>query len=146
VTLRRTDLTEPLDSADADGFDLVFSHLVLGHVEAWTPVLEEFARVLAPGGRLQFTTVHPQYLARHDEVRNYYDRRRIVVEWPGRAEIPVYYRSTADALNPVADAGFRIERVREPEPCEAYAEHAPERHEAARRRPEVLCVRAELVG
>jgi SAM-dependent methyltransferase len=90
VALHRADLTEPLTFADPDGFDFVFSHLVLGHVGAWAPVFDEFARVLAPGGTTPVHDRPPAVPLRHDAVTSYYDRRRIVVECLARA----IYRST----------------------------------------------------
>lgn len=144
ATFHRADLTESLDF-DEGTFDLVFSHLVLGHVANWQPTFEEFRRVLSPGGTLAFATIHPEYLRREHGVVGYYGVEEVIVSWPG-VEIPTYYRPMETVLEPLVDAGFRLAAFEEPQPREAFADHAPERYEKALESPEVLCVRARVDG
>ena len=141
ATFHHADLTEPLDFPD-DAFDLVFSHLVLGHVREWRPVFDEFHRVLTDRGTLAFATIHPAYLRRKHGVTNYYEIEKIVVSWPD-AEIPTYYRPMEAVLEPLAGTGFRLEAFEEPKPQETFAKHAPERYEKAMQSPEALCIRAQ---
>lgn len=140
----RADLTDPLDLPDG-AFDLVFSHLVLGHVADWDPVFEEFRRVLTDNGRVVLAVVHPAYLRDEYEVTNYYDTEELVVSWPG-TEIPTYYRPPSAMLAPLISAGFQLEAFEEPRPQNEYAEYAPDRYEKAIERPAVLCLRARVAS
>jgi SAM-dependent methyltransferase len=141
ATFHAVDLRGGVDRFADGTFDLVCSHLVLGHLPDWRPVLASFRRVLADDGTLVATTVHPAYLSRRDGVQTYYDRVEMQVQWP-TAEIPVYYRPPGEMVAAVADAGLRLERFHEPRPDPEYGDHAPERAAAAEQRPEVLVLRA----
>lgn len=140
AAFRRADLTDPLGFGDGR-FDLVFSHLVMSHVEEWEPVFREFRSVLEAAGSAVLATVHPAYLRREKDVTNYYATQRLEVSWPG-ARIPTYYRPMSAVIEPLVAADFRLEAFEEPEPRETYAEVAPERYESARESPAVLCIRA----
>lgn len=140
----RGDLGSPLGLA-TDGFDAVVSPLALGYVEDLADPFGEFARVLRPGGVLVFSTGHP-----HDQfppegeaaTATYFDVERITKEWD--VEVPAFRRPLQAIVNPLVDAGFRIERLLEPQPTEAFAEAWPERYEKESRYPVFLCVRATL--
>lgn len=144
ASFHRADLTDPLSFVD-DGFDLVFSHLVLGHVAAWLPVFEEFRRVLAPGGVVVVTVVHPAYLRDRKDVTRYYDTEAFTVDVPG-TDIPTYYRPPGEMVGALLDADLTLDAFVEPEPLAEYAEHDPERYAEATERPEVLCLRASNDG
>lgn len=141
ATFYRADLTERLEFADDDSFDLVVSNLVFSHIEAWRPVFEEFHRLLAPGGTLVIATIHPRYIRSGAEIESYDETTKLLNEWPG-VEIPTYYRPMNAVVTPFIEAGFRLEAFDEPKPREAYEEHHPERYEDALRRPELLVIRA----
>lgn len=142
VSFRRADLTDALD-VDPGAFDLVFSHLVLGHVPEWRPVLAEFRRALGADGTLVATVMHPAYFREHRDVECYHDVEAFTVEVP-RTDIPTYYRPAGTMLSALLDAGFRLEAFEEPEPLAAYAERDPERYAEAMRSPQVLCLRASV--
>jgi SAM-dependent methyltransferase len=144
ATFHRADLTDTLPVA-GDAFDLVFSHLVLGHVPEWRPAFEEFARALSPDGRVVATVIHPAYLRRRKDVDRYYDREAFTVDVPG-TDIPTYYRPPGAMLDALLGAGFALEAFVEPEPPQEYAEVDPERYADATTSPEVLCLRASLDG
>lgn len=147
ATFYEHDLAAPLEFASADTFDLVFSNLVLDHIEAWRPVFAEFARVLKPGGTLVFTTIHPfrRYLNHRDDLESYYETTGYVVEW-GSTDTPIesYYRPLGEVINPLASTGFTIEEFREARPQESYERHQPRRYDHAMTKPDTLCVRARL--
>jgi len=147
VRFSQQDLTESFTFADADSFDLVFSNLVLDHIEHWRPIFESFARVLRPGGTVVFTTIHPfrRYLNHREGLESYYEIEGYVVDWGStNVEIESHYRPVGEVINTLADAGFRIEQFREARPQERYEDHRPERYEHAMEKPDTLCVRAEL--
>lgn len=140
ATLHRADLAEPLEFADADSFDGVVSVLVLGYVEDWRRPFSEFARVLEPGGFLVFTVANPFDEFPLDEDENYFAVERRVKEWS--VEVPYYRRPLSEVLNPLVEAGFRVDRIAEPQPTEEFREKRPERYEKESRWPVFLCVRA----
>ncbi|QKY19092.1 class I SAM-dependent methyltransferase [Halolamina sp. CBA1230] len=143
ATFYHANLTNPLDFADSDTFDLVFSNLVLSHIEEWTPVFEEFHRVLRPQQPLVVTTIHPHYLRSDTEVEEYYTVTKLMNDWPD-VEIPTYYRPMNAVITPFIEAGFQLETVDEPQPQDAFAEHHPERYQDALRQPDLLVIRAQV--
>lgn len=140
ATFRRADLGEPLPS-DGGAFDVVCSHLVLDHVADLRTAFAEFHRVLAPGGVLVFTVIHPiQYYLDYDAVERYYDETAVEVAWPD-APVTSYYRPVGDLLDDLLAADFRLDAVAEPEPPAEYLDHARDRWNVDER-PQILCVRA----
>ncbi len=147
----RSDLTEHLDFADNDSFDVVLSSLVLHYIKDWRPVFNEFHRVLKPGGILVFSVTHPMddyifYLTKISKDCNYYDTDLFEVPWKGWGEpyqiMRTYRRPLSEMLNPLVDAGFHLDRVLEPTPTEQFKEAKPEDYEIRIRQPSFLCIRA----
>ena len=136
----RGTLGESLEFADEEEFDGVVSALVIDYVEDWETLFDEFARVLAPGGFVVFSVVHP--LDTLDEAENYFETEQYVREWS--VDVPCYRRPLGVMFDPVIQPGFRIDEVSEPQPTEEFAEKRPERYETESRNPVFLCVRAVL--
>lgn len=98
----------------------------------------ETHRVLRPGGRLVFSMPHPFYALvdpdTHEVAESYFDTGRYVVEQDDVAPDQVMYRHTvSEVYGALVDAGFRVDRLREPgtsdpEDYEAgpWGEHTPE--------------------
>ncbi len=135
ATVLEADLTQPLSFAGDGQFDLVFSSLVLDYIEDWAPVMREFARVLKPNGTLVFSCGHPQADFEYTERRalsggNYFDREQFTTAWTGFGEpypeVTSWRRPLTDILQPVIDAGFRLDRILEPRPTEAFRKADPE--------------------
>jgi SAM-dependent methyltransferase len=124
-------------------FDLVLSSLVL-HYEADLPaVFAESARLLRPGGTLVFSTHHPV----HDQISildpGYLNAELIEEEWGWLGEKMRYYRRPLrDLTEPLADAGFVIERICEPTPSEELKLQDPKGYDRLRRLPAFIFVRA----
>ncbi|QLH82886.1 class I SAM-dependent methyltransferase [Halosimplex pelagicum] len=145
VTVRHADLTEPLDFLADESVDLVVSQLVLEHIADWRPVFEEFARVLRPDGRFVFSTGNPvSGWVTPDEAESYFQTEGLTQDW-GEMQPRNYRRPLAEHLNPLADAGFAIERFLEPTPDPAFREVDPEKYERLTTVPRWECVRARLV-
>lgn len=141
VQLHRADLAEPLAFADDGEFDGVVSALVLSYVEDWRPTLAEFARVLAPDGFLVFSVGHPiEYFCDDEGAENYFETERLTADWG--VEVPFYRRPLSEMLNPLSDAGFRLDEIAEPRPTEAFREQRPDVYEKESKNPVFLCVRA----
>jgi SAM-dependent methyltransferase len=133
TAFREADLREPLPFEDG-AFDLVVSQLTLEHLEDWRPPLREFARVLRPGGRVVLSCDHPftTYRVIVDEPpevgsadateADYYEVERYDRVWdaersPGDpVRMPCYRRPLHGVLDPLFEAGFVLEALREPRP------------------------------
>lgn len=140
--LQQADLGEPLPF-ETDAFDGVISALALGYVRDWEATVAEFARVLEPGGFLVFSTGHPcdQFpFETDDSSANYFEVERREKAW--EVDVPYYRRPFGAVVNPLLDAGFRLDSVVEPQPTEAFEKQRPERYEKESRYPVFLCVRA----
>ena len=108
--------------------------------------LRELRRVLAPDGRLLFSTHHPAHEAlrlaadgfdvRYDEVQF------VEEEWTDIGCVRFYRRSLSRITDALADAGFVIERIVEPLPTDAFREVKPEAYAILLQRPEFLIVHA----
>ena len=142
--IRRADITEPFEFAD-DEFDGIVSGLTLHYVEDWRPVFAEFARILRPGGFLVFSTHHPvdDYIAFEGE--NYFETERKRMTWSTSGEeidIPFYRRPISEVIDPLIEAGFRLDELVEPTPKETFKAKKPESYEKRLKYPTFLCVRA----
>jgi SAM-dependent methyltransferase len=142
ATFRQADLAEPLPFDDG-AFDVVLSHLVLSHLAEWRPVFDEFRRVLTTEGTLVFAVVHPmQYYLSYDAVDKYYDTAAVELGWED-VDITSYHRPVSDAVNSLADAGFRLDRFEEPRPPAEYVDQADDEWNVAER-PQICLVRAGI--
>jgi SAM-dependent methyltransferase len=142
ATFRRADLAEPLPFDDG-AFGVVLSHLVLSHLAEWRPVFDEFRRVLNAEGTLVFAVVHPlQYYMSYDAVDKYYDTAAVELGWED-VDITSYHRPVSDAVNSLADAGFRLDRFEEPRPPAEYVDRADDEWNVAER-PQICVIRAGI--
>lgn len=140
VEFHQADLADGLRFAEDDEFDGIVSALVLGYIEDWTPVFEAFARALDDGGFVVCSVKHPFDEFFDGDGEDYFAVERVTKDWD--VEIPYYRRSLSAMLDPILDAGLRIDRVVEPQPTEGFEEAWPERYERESKRPVFIAVRA----
>ncbi|MER8379846.1 MULTISPECIES: class I SAM-dependent methyltransferase [unclassified Mesorhizobium] len=124
-------------------FDLVLSSLVLHYLADLPAVFSEYARLLRPTGTLVFSTHHPV----HDQVSildpGYLNAELIEEEWGWLGQKMRYYRRPLrDLTDPLADAGFVIERMCEPTPSEELRLKDPKGYDRLCRLPAFIFVRA----
>ncbi len=139
------DLSKPLDRFEAETFDLVLSPLVLDYVDDWRSVFREFFRVLKPGGYLLFSIHHPFMDFQYFKSENYYAIEKVGVEWSGFGEkvfMPSIRRPMEEVINPLAAAGFVIERMLEPRVTKELKATDPRHYAELSKQPCFLCVRA----
>jgi SAM-dependent methyltransferase len=128
--------------ADAT-FDIVQSSLMLHYVADLGKAFNEFARLLRTGGRLVLSTHHPTHDAKSLTDPGYMVEEVIEERWGWLDQNMRYYRRPLSSFTePLADAGFVIERVCEPKPDEAFRQADPKGYEHLRRLPAFLFMRA----
>lgn len=142
--LKYADLSQPLEFSD-ETFDLVLSPLVLDYVDDWRPLFREFYRVLRPDGTFVFSIHHPFFDFQYFKTENYFATERVSVVWKGfgetRVEMPSIRRPLEEVMNPLIEAGFRIDRILEPKVTEKLAETDPKHYEELSRQPCFMCIR-----
>jgi len=128
-------------------FDVVLSSLMLHYVTDVGKAFGEFARLLRPGGRLVLSTHHPTHDAKSLFDPGYMVEEIIEERWGWLDQNMRYYRRPLSSFTePLAAAGFVIERICEPTPGEALKNADPEGYERLRRLLAFLFIRARKDG
>jgi SAM-dependent methyltransferase len=144
--VRQADLGKPLSFLDSSYFDLVLSPLVLEYIEDWRSTFAEFYRVLRPSGYLVFSVTHPFFDFLYFKSNRYFDTELVGTQWRGvdpvSVHMPSFRRSLEETLNPLIEAGFRLERILEPKPTPEFKSADPRHYEELSRQPCFLCIRA----
>lgn len=144
VDFIRGDLGRTLPFTDSR-FDLVYSSLAFDYVADWRSLFSELTRVLSDDGLLVFSCGHPVADTLRLNPDDYFETEAVSEVWEGfgdPVEVPTYRRPFAAILNPLLEAGFRLERVAEAQPTERFREKRPGRYERVSREPTFLCLRA----
>lgn len=145
------DLEQPLTFAADGEFDFVLAALILDYIKDWRPLFCEFHRVLKPGGRFQFSAGHPMmdfHLVREkiNSESVYYETEMFDYSWNGFGDpkpvVRSYRRPLSEMIQPLVDAGFRIERVLEPRPTAQFEAADARRYDKLMKEPNFICVRA----
>ena len=152
IEYRRMSIEE-MDLGD-ETFDLVASSLTLHYVEDDEAALDKVARILKTGGHFVFSVEHPMCTARSEQqwIR---DSSGHALYWPvdfyrpeGERKtkwfvenVVKYHRTIETYVNGLIDAGFRLQRMAEPEPLKTSSSSLPE-VELHRRRPPLLALAA----
>ncbi|HEU4508675.1 MAG TPA: methyltransferase domain-containing protein [Pyrinomonadaceae bacterium] len=146
VEIRQADLRKPLTFLDSESFDVVLSSLTMAYIDDWRNPLEEFYRVLRPAGYFVLSVPHPLFDYLYYKTKNYFQTELVNAEWHGfpgiKVQMPSFRRSLEATLNPVIEAGFRLEKILEPKPTEEFKAAEPEDYEDLMQQPSFLCLRA----
>lgn len=144
--VRQADLSKPLTFLDSLSFDVVLCPLVLDYIEDWHGVFAEFYRVLRPQGHIVFSVTHPFFDYNYFKSSSYFETELVGGEWRGfesvRVFMPSFRRSLGATLNPLIEAGFRLEKILEPLPTDEFKRADPKHYEELSRQPCFLCIRA----
>jgi SAM-dependent methyltransferase len=104
------------------GFDIVVCGLALTHVEDLAPVMGEFARVLAPGGRLVVSNMHAESIL-------FGSIPRVLTDQGQNARIATFRHTTGDYFRAARAAGLTAVSCEEPRlrlgdgsPAQAFAD------------------------
>lgn len=123
-------------------FDLVLSSLVLHYLNDPAKVFLEWKRLLRPNGILVFSTHHPVHQATLLDP-GYLQATLIEEKWDWLDQTMRYYqRPLRDLTEPLAGAGFTIERICEPAPSKALQAADPKGYDLLCRIPAFIFVRA----
>jgi SAM-dependent methyltransferase len=148
---RVADLTQPLSFLDDASFDIVICPLVMDYIKNQKPVVKEFYRILRSSGTLVFSGGHSfgdyLYFQNKGKKVTYLSTEHVGCEWYGFGK-PVYVswyrRPISSLLNPLIEAGFRIDRVLEPVPTKQFKRALPEDYRKLKHAPPAfICIRAK---
>jgi SAM-dependent methyltransferase len=137
------DLAEPLPFGDGS-FDLAVASLVIHYLRDWVPPLGEMRRVLRPGGAFVLSTHHPAMDLELSSSGDYFATELVVDRWSvGKREYEVRFwrRPLSEMFRAIADGGFRIDELSEPQPLPECQHHFPDAWERLTRRPHFLFLR-----
>ena len=144
-----TDMSKPMRFLKSGVFDVVISPLAIPYIRDLTSLFKEFYRLLKKPGILVFSDGHPfgdyLFFKKRRKAKNYFDTELVGCIWHGfgiRVFIPGYRRPLNALLNPLIEAGFRIDRIVEPLPTKEFKRADPEAYKRLRRMPAFICVRA----
>lgn len=136
------ELAEPLHWLSDASVDLILFALAMEYVDDRPAMLREFRRVLRPGGALVLSRLHPT----GDWLRHggsYFDVRVVEEVWSQGWRVRYWLAPLERTCDELADAGFLIERLREPRPRPDAAAVDPRRYERLSREPTgFLAIRA----
>jgi SAM-dependent methyltransferase len=133
IAFHRGEMLAFLETQPDAAYDIVFSAYAFQYVEALSSVFQHAYRLLRPEGLFVFSLDHPINDVTRNEAervvfgRSYFERGRMEWDWEHgqngeRSPFYSFHRTVGDFLNLLADAGFRVERLLEPEPTN---EHDP---------------------
>src|SRR5215469_8526044 len=112
------DLSRPLP-LEPRSFDGITCSLALHYIADWSVPLRSFASALRPGGWAVISLDHPFGSASTQRRGGYFDTELVSDTWR-KADVEVtqhfWRRPLATVFGAFADAGFRVDRVAEPQP------------------------------
>ena len=79
-------------------------------------------------------------------MNNYFETELVASDWHGfpgvEVRMPSFCCRLEATLNPLIQAGFRLERVLEPKPTEVFKEVYSKHYRELQQQPSFLCLRA----
>jgi len=144
------DMSKPMRFLKNGTFDVVISPLAVPYIRNLTRLFKQFYRVLKRPGVLVFSDGHPfgDYLLFKEKrkSKNYFKTELVGLTWHGFGRPGVYvegFRRPLGALvNPLIEAGFKIDRIVEPRPTGKFKRRDARNYRKLMRMPGFICVRA----
>ena len=146
VSVRVSDLGEPLTFIADKSVDGILSPLVMHYLRDWRPTLDEFRRVLRPGGWLLLSTHHPSTEALRFDATNYFETEPVEDYWSWVGQVRFFRRPLTRIAGAITEAGFVIDRLVEPMPTEEFRNLDPESYDRILKRPDFLLIRGRLTA
>lgn len=141
----QANLEEPLTFLDDKTFDGIISPLTLTYCKNLVDIFSEFSRILKDKGWLVFSTEHPFFSYRYNNISNYYRTKEVKCIWTGfekHVEIKSYYHSLGTITEALSKNNFVIEKIIEPLPIEKFKEVDLENYNKLINFPMFIFVRA----
>lgn len=138
--LRVHSLDDPCSWLEDDSIDLVLCALAYHYLNDRPAFLAQARRVLRPGGAMVISTQHPT----DSWVRlggSYFDVEPVTEVWNEGWETTEWRVPLTRLTEEIAEAGFLIERLVEPQPASEMAESHPEVFEKLTRQPAFILFR-----
>lgn len=136
-------LENPLTFVENQQIDVILSSLTLHYVEDWSSPLNEFYRVLKPGGKIILSVQHPLSDFKISKTGNYYETELVDYTWKGMPSGPVvvpYYRRPFEVMvNSFIEAGFKVEKIIEPKPIEELKQINQRVYDQLSKEPAFIC-------
>lgn len=149
VTWHVADLSKPLTFLPDAVLDVVLAPMLLHYLPDWAGPLAEFRRVLVSGGVLVVSVHHPFCEFELSGSDDYFATEPWSETWVrgGRTRSMTFWRRPLSAvLGPLADAGFQLDVLREPQPLPECERRFPEAWKVLTTRPRFLFLRALATG
>lgn len=138
VTFHQHDLAKPLTFLADQSQDIVLSSMSIHYILDLQALFMEYARVLAENGRFIFSTGHSVAEHHYFQREDYFVTELIDDEWQlNGSSMPVkyYVRPLSAITTALAQAGFWIENIVEPQPLVEAEERFPDRYEFLAKNP-----------
>lgn len=138
------DLGAPLPQFADHSFDTIVASLVLHYLEDWVAPLRELRRVLRPGGGLVCSTHHPASDVELSATGDYFATELLHDRWEKGGttfDVRFWRRPLSAMFDAFAEAGWRVERLQEPQPLPECRERDPEAWARLTTRPAFLFFR-----
>lgn len=139
------DLASPFTMVEKGTCDVVLCALALHYVEDWTLTMNEFHRVLKPGGVLVISMEHPFYEYEFFKSKKYFEVEPVSCTWKGfgkAIEMNSFRRSLSECIRPLTENGFYIDQLVEPKPTEEFKQLDPKHYKELTAFPAFMCIRA----
>jgi SAM-dependent methyltransferase len=139
------DLSEPPFATSS--FDGILCSLALHYLEDFSPTLEQFARIVRPGGWLLLTLDHPAGAGPGGQHSGDYFATRLLTETWRKGDVSViqsfWRRPLAAVTDALVDAGFAIERIGEPQLDDVLRQRFPDEAAMIEGRPTFIAYLAK---
>ncbi len=123
------DLSSNLDFIKSGTIDVIVCSLVLHYIEDWSISLNEFQRVLKPGGLCLISVHHPLFDQRFNS-ENYFEKRAVEDSWVGFGSTPLkvryFVRPLKEYINPILNSHWNTFSIDEPLPAVELEETHPD--------------------
>jgi len=144
----KASLEEKLKFLDDDTFHKVVSSLTMHYLKNWKLTLDEFSRVLIPKGKLYISTHHPimdyELFPRED----YFHIVLSKDSWNmngKKIDIEFYSRNFQEIINPIIEAGFKIDKIVEPKSTLRFKEKDQVNYKKLMKRPNFVLIEASKI-
>jgi SAM-dependent methyltransferase len=139
------DLSDPLTMIEDSTYDIVLCALALHYLQDWTLTIQEFNRILKPGGSLVISVEHPFFEFEYFKSEKYFEVEHVKCTWQGFGkpiEVNSFRRPLQECISPLTENGFYIDKLIEPKPVKDFEALDPKHYAELNAFPAFMCLRA----